>query len=221
MPMLLVDFDPAVAATDESRSLTLTLAILIMIPFLAYMILLYVLHGLGLQKMAIRRGIHHPWLAWIPVGREWLLGCLSDQYQYLSRGKNRFLRRWMAIVSVPYHILTIGAYLYFVALLPIQLSSPEFTTSLETLSEADIYAMFPAAFTGLLYLVSWAMVIVRCFALYDLFSSSYPRYKLPLLLISILVDNSVGFLVFAVRDCDKGMPPKRQSIPGTPCPPEM
>ena len=43
----------------------------------------WVLEGIAYQTMARRRGLRHRWLVWLPVGRDWIQGSLSDQYQYL------------------------------------------------------------------------------------------------------------------------------------------
>ena len=62
----------------------------VMIVFLVvYLLLLvasvtmYVLQSLGAYTVAKRRGIHHPWLAWLPIGNVWIWGSISDQYQYV------------------------------------------------------------------------------------------------------------------------------------------
>ena len=46
----------------------------------------YVLSALGLYTIAKRRGLNHPWLAWIPVASAWIVGSLSDQYRYVVNG---------------------------------------------------------------------------------------------------------------------------------------
>lgn len=50
---------------------------------------IYVLEALGIYTIAKRRGIHNPWLAWIPVAQYWILGSISDQYQYVVKGNVR------------------------------------------------------------------------------------------------------------------------------------
>lgn len=46
----------------------------------------WVLEGIAYQAMARRRGLRHRWLVWLPVGRDWVQGSLSDQYQYTWSG---------------------------------------------------------------------------------------------------------------------------------------
>ena len=38
----------------------------------------WILSAVSLHKVAKRRGIAHAWLAWLPIGSEWVLGSLSD-----------------------------------------------------------------------------------------------------------------------------------------------
>lgn len=55
------------------------LFVVLLLVVLAVGIAAYVLQALGLSTMARRQGIAHAWLAWVPVGRRWLLGALADR----------------------------------------------------------------------------------------------------------------------------------------------
>ena len=59
----------------------------------AFSIVSYILTSLGTYTIAERRGIRHPWLTWIPVGNLWILGSISDQYQYIVKGKIKNRRK--------------------------------------------------------------------------------------------------------------------------------
>ena len=60
----------------------------------------WVLEGIAYQTMARRRGLRHRWLVWLPVGRDWIQGSLSDQYQYLVRGQIRSKRKVLSGLSL-------------------------------------------------------------------------------------------------------------------------
>jgi len=49
----------------------------------------YVLFALGLYALAKHRAIDRPWLAWLPIGNLWILGCLADQYRKIVLGKEK------------------------------------------------------------------------------------------------------------------------------------
>ena len=65
----------------------------------------YVLQALSLYSIANRRGIRRPWLSWIPVGSTWILGCISDQYQYVVKGKVRNKRKALLVLEIIQYIL--------------------------------------------------------------------------------------------------------------------
>lgn len=67
----------------------------------------YVLMAVGLYTIAKRRGIRNPWLAWIPVANYWLLGCISDQYQYVAKGQNKSRRKLLLTLSIIVEVLCI------------------------------------------------------------------------------------------------------------------
>ena len=70
-------------------------------------IALYVLRALGLYSIAKRRGINHPWMSWVPVLDLWVLGCISDQYQYVVNGNVRNKRKWLLGLSIAMAVLYI------------------------------------------------------------------------------------------------------------------
>ena len=66
----------------------------------------YVLTALALYTIAKRRGLNHPWLAWIPVASAWILGSLSDQYRYVVRGENKSKRKVLLTLSILTSVLS-------------------------------------------------------------------------------------------------------------------
>ena len=66
-------------------------------------IVLYVIKSLGLYTIAKRRGIACPWLAWLPVGCEWITASIADQYRKVTSGKatvRRFIIVALAVISI-------------------------------------------------------------------------------------------------------------------------
>ena len=76
--------------------------ILLVVWFLAmgFSLVLYVLNAVGMYRIAKRRGIHHAWLAWVPIGCNWLLGSISDHYQYVVKQKVTSRRKILLILSL-------------------------------------------------------------------------------------------------------------------------
>ena len=67
---------------------------------MGFSIVMYVLNAVGLYRIAKRRGIHHAWLAWVPIGSNWLLGSISDHYQYVAKQKATSKRKILLILSL-------------------------------------------------------------------------------------------------------------------------
>ena len=60
----------------------------------------FVLLALAMYTIAKRRGIRSPWLAWVPLGQSWMLGSISDQYRYVTKGQQKSKRTtllWLEI----------------------------------------------------------------------------------------------------------------------------
>ena len=60
----------------------------------------YILTSLAIYTVSRRRGLKNAWLAWVPVINCWLLGSLSDQYQYVVKGENKSKRKWLMILNI-------------------------------------------------------------------------------------------------------------------------
>ena len=169
-------------------------------------IVAYVLCALGFSSIARRRGIDYAWLAWVPVGNLWLLGCISDHYRlttsYTTKNKRKILL-WLQVV------------LYVLLGLIIIMAG---ATILEALRVDDSHAFVDAwkpVRDQLRELLVWYLVllavaiwtsVVQYMALYDLFRSCDPDNSTLFLVLSIFLGIS-AFLVFAVRDKDLGMLP--------------
>ena len=69
---------PITGTEDE----TYVAAVMLLLWFVLGIVLLcclvgWILSSVGLYKVAKRRGIRNAWLAWIPIGSEWVLGSVS------------------------------------------------------------------------------------------------------------------------------------------------
>lgn len=87
--------------------------LIFMIIVLAFGVLTYVLQALGMYRMAERRGLPNPWMAWVPFTNMWLLGSIADDAN-AKTGKNS---RWNLILL----LLMIGTcipFLNFLAAIP-------------------------------------------------------------------------------------------------------
>lgn len=182
----------------------LVIMLVLLVVLWAYAITAYVLHSLGLYKIAKRRGIHNPWLAWLPVGQAWILGSISDHYQYVAKGKQRNYRK--ILMGLEIGVLCLGLVTSLVS------GAASFTTSMYGFSGMEAAALGMAGINTLMSLLSAAASITYAvfgfIAAYDLYRSCKPKNAVLFLVLSIVLDVTAPFFVFACRNADEGMPPK-------------
>lgn len=174
----------------------------------------YVFTALGLYTLAQRRGLRHPWLAWIPVASVWILGSLSDQYRYVVRGQVRSKRKVLLTLNI------ISAVMGVVMAVVIVTAVTRCVFSLLAgASETEIINSIVGSCTGLLALcvplagVSIASAVLRYMALYDIYTSCDPANNTVYLVLSILFSFTQAIFLFLCRNRDDGMPPRRDARP--------
>lgn len=168
----------------------------------------YVFSALGLYTIARRRGIHNPWLSWIPIGNAWLLGALSDHYRYVTRGENRNKRKTLLILSIVSLALTlcmvlVGGFLLVrvITMVIADRNAADFAElGLQVIGLMVVIA--PAA------ILSAVVTVVKILALFDVFQSTDPRNRWLYLILCLLSSYAQPLILFFNRDRDDGMPPR-------------
>ena len=167
-------------------------------------IALYIIICIGFHCVACRRRLRNSWLAWFPVANLWVLGSISDQYQYLVKGRVKSRRGALPLLAVLTMLVYLaGAYCVY-------------------LSEKNGYVTAPVATIPMLL----AFICVVLFAAgvavtavylyicsYDLFRSCDPDNRKLFLVLSILYPVGLPFILFTIRKRDGGMPPRKQPVP--------
>lgn len=162
-------------------------------------IVCYVLNAAGLYQIAKRRGIHHAWLAWIPIGVNWLLGSISDHYQYVVKQKVTKRRKILLTLSIVMVAMLILLGAGMTALI---------------LSDAAVAAIALVVIAYLAMLGLAIAITVFCYiAYFDLFRSCRPEQDVLFLVLGIFFNIVLAFFVFACRNHDKGMPERKVKQP--------
>ena len=189
----------------------------------------YILLALGLYTIAKRRGIRNPWLAWIPFGQSWMMGCVSDQYQYVAQGRQKSKRKiilWLEIATAVLSAVTI--IMLMVALLDMlrYIDIDEYALYLEGRLDIDPFdklkdddliriassmmRVLPLSFVLLGSAV--ALTVIRYIALYDLYRSCEPSSAGINTAVSIFLGGiAMGILVLLNRSKDFGMKPRQDN----------
>ena len=170
-------------------------------------ILLYAIQSFGMYTIAKRRGVKKTWLAWIPVGNMFLLGSLSDQYQYVSKGRIRNRRKVILGLSVAVAVLAVAAVVCYVLMI-INTVGGAFGTAFDHRGMLTPLVSALSAI-GIMELANLALTVFRYICLYDLYRSCEPKNSVAYLVLSIVFPVSMPVFVFLCRSDDKGMPPRR------------
>lgn len=160
-------------------------------------ILFYILTAAGMHSIAKRRGILHPWLAWIPVANAWLLGSISDQYQYVVKGKVK--NRRTVLLSLSIAAMAISVVLCFLTGKPVDV----YMAALAGIGGISILLVLTSAVISAIY------AVFRYLALFDLYTSCRADSGVVYLVVSMLFSITEPFFIFACRKREDGMPPRR------------
>lgn len=161
----------------------------------------------SVYRIARRRGLNNAWLSWLPVGRDWILGSISDQYQYLVRGRVHSRRKVLVGFSIASCCTVVIGLIYGVWLL------------MDTALTMAMYGVMPGytpntlLFLPLLLLVGAAVgiaaYVLRCICKYDLYRSCEPSSAVLYLVLGILFSLCDAVFLWLCRNKDQGMPPRK------------
>ena len=176
----------------------------------AFAIAAYVLRAMGFYTIAKRRGINHPWMSWVPVVDLWVLGCISDQFQYVVKGKNKNKRKWLLGLNIALAVV----YVVFFVIFGVMMYNAIVTATGGAGEDAVLEAVLGSAVALMvcflpMMVIAIAVMVIRYFAMYDLYTSCSPQNNVLFLVLSIFFTVTEPFFVFFIRKKDGGMPPRR------------
>ena len=199
-------FEPGVEAVGSAAGAMLGFFLVFYLLIAAFSLVAYILQSLGMYTIAKRRGIHNPWLAWLPVGNMWILGSISDQYQYVAKGnvrnKRKSLLGLMLAMYLSLAVIFVGA---FSAILSEAMGMDA--------GEVLFGATLGVTLIGyvIILVISVIAMVIQYMALYDLYISCEPSNGVLYLVLSIFAAVAMPFFIFACRKKDLGMPPRKES----------
>ena len=176
---------------------------------LLWQLILFILMACGMQGMANRRGLTGAWLSWLPVGRLWVLGSLSDHYQRAAKGRAKRKRR--ALLSIVFAgilaavLLTILLYTFL--FLSYQVGKGRYVDD-ASMAVLGVAIALLSGLLGVLILSHW---ILRQMALFDVYRASRPRQAVLFLILGLLFPFLPAFFVIACRNRDLGLPTQLQT----------
>ena len=166
---------------------------------------LYALRAVGLYKLAKNRALRCAWLAWVPIAGDWILGSISDQYQYVVKGRIKYNRFVLLILSAV--TVTLGGV--------VSVLSEEVIVNLLgrlIFGGGNVNTARLMVVVGLTALCAAVRLAYRVFSLmahFDLYRSCTDKYSVIYLVLAIFFRFLEPVFVFACRNKDEGMPPRK------------
>lgn len=208
-----------VEAAVEGIAAFASIAIFSNIFYYAALITLYVLGSLGLYTIAKRRELSNAWMAWVPGLSLWILGSISDQYQYVAKDKVRNRRKWLIALAIAMIVLFIAIYVcMFVAYFQIILDAA-MNSEMEYMDELQILEMILKSFAptfivlAVYVVIGIVVTVLEYICYYHLFASCDPENKVLFLVLGIFMSFLLPIFTFVCRKKDFGMPPRRDVPP--------
>ncbi len=157
----------------------------------------YIMSSLGLYRLANRRGIAKPWLAWIPVANAWTVGAIVDEYDE----KQGFCRKWRCALLTLSIIVVGGVILWYAAIIGLMLSQMD---NINSMNMGAFLGVFIPSYIIILAAVLSAIALVACqsVCLFKIYESTVPEKALKYLLLSMLVPLTEAICL--LRCSDKG-----------------
>lgn len=172
-------------------------------------IVMYVLRSLSLYTISKRRGIRNAWLSWFPVGQEWIIGSLSDQYKYLTQGKDQFRRKLLLGLEIAAVVVSAASAGTGIASAVKQLMMFGGNMSPEDALALMVPVMGSAIFSLISAVVGITAYVFRQMSMYDLYKSCDPKNAVLFLVFGILFGITEPFFLLFCRNKDGGMPPRK------------
>lgn len=173
----------------------------------------YVVRSFSMYIIADRRWLDHCWLAWIPVGRDWLLGALSDDYRHRMDGKRQYRGRILLGLSIASVVLGILGTFPLLMMIGLELGGGfVFTEMLFAVIAIDVVA-------GVLGLaVGIARLVFHHMSIYDVYRSCMPKYSVLFLVLGIFLGFLEPFFLMACRNKDDGLRKEKPKAEEKPAP---
>ena len=189
------------------------------LPSMLINLAVYIFTALALYTIARRRGIHNPWLAWVPIANAWLLGCIADHFRYQVRRETKCRRKVLLGLKIAVDAMAMVILGLFVKLLMDIFAIG--LENLETLSE-DALAQMVGTVMGsalpilLLSLPLMVLAIVYTvfyfIALHDVYKSCAPENATMYVVLGLFFKFLTPIFLMICRGKDDGMQPPPQPV---------
>lgn len=192
------------SASQDVASSGFLVTIILVIVYLVFSALAfasYILTSLSLYTIGSRRLIKNSWLSWLPIGKEYILGKIAEEYD----AKNGINRKWGKIMLTLSLIGKLGLVAFFVVYIVFVIM----VIGIETANLGmEAFMLSSGIGMALLFIVVYIAAIICLTALqfltyicyFKLFESTVTEKAVKYLLISLLVPFGMPICLYRAKD---------------------
>lgn len=185
---------------EAFRILLLVLCVISVIATV-FALIMYIFESIGLYSVAKRRGLKHPFMAWIPYTNTYLFGKAAEQYETAVKGKSKNYKAILLCLSI---ILTAVTALFNVVIYALSNSIVYLAQDCAYNSDAIVLIISLILLYIAMLVVSVIYSVFYFIALHKIYRSFSTKSSTLLLIFSIIFPVIVPFVIFASRKKDDG-----------------
>lgn len=142
----------------------------------------YIIGSLAMMRIARKRGVSNPWLAWIPIASEWIFGSVVDDFESERGSKRKFrvILLTLALVVLALSVLMTIVLLAYGMIMAVGYGIPTGDEEIAVLI-SYLAAVLPLSFISLAY---YAINII---CLNKLHENIYPEKSIKYTVVSLIV----------------------------------
>ena len=151
----------------------------------------YVFASIGLYKIAKRRALSHPFLAWIPIANLWIMGGIAQEYDE----RNGIKRNWKLALLLPMVISLVAMGVFFAFAVIMAILVTMVTAELLIVPFIVFYIIY---FVLLISFMVYSVIYYISF--FKLFESIVPHKALKYMILSFIVPLGHGICLYRARN---------------------
>ena len=187
----------------EAFRILLSVLCVISVIVTVFALIMYIFEAIGLYSVAKRRGLKHPFMAWIPYTNTYLFGKTAEQYETAVKGKSKNYKAILLSLSI---ILTAVSVLFSVVIYALSNSIVYLALAQDCAYNSDATVLIISLI--LLYIAMLVVSVIYSvfyfIALHKIYRSFSTKSSTLLLIFSIIFPVIVPFVIFASRKKDDG-----------------
>lgn len=144
----------------------------------------YIMSSLAIYKLASRRKISNPWMAWLPFANDWIVGKITDDYDE----RNGMKRKWRVVLLVLSLISVIGLVVTYVSMIVWMFNiTAQYEHSEPPVDEIFGGMIFVYVVLIVVALVATAYTFCKAICIYKIFESTVPKKSVKYMLLYLMV----------------------------------